>query len=182
MFARILSPIRAAVKEYFTAEFECWGTWGLLIWSFECRFRTWEASVSWAQVGARCFSCTLGVTLKLFRGLTLDLSHKNTCKLGATCLLPQADQQVGGWSFCLRLTSSRAWTCDHVVRIFFDCWRWQLAVYEYNARGKIPYVPVLQAPYYQWIGKRRDFTSKRQSCCILSCGSRFLYKNQCFSD
>jgi hypothetical protein len=32
-------------------------------------------------------------------------------------------------------------------------------VYEYNARGKIPYVPVLRAPYYQWIGQRRDCTS-----------------------
>ncbi|KAH9565685.1 hypothetical protein CY35_04G089900 [Sphagnum magellanicum] len=33
-------------------------------------------------------------------------------------------------------------------------------VYEYNARGKIPYVPVLQAPYYQWIGRRRDYTKQ----------------------
>jgi betaine lipid synthase len=33
-------------------------------------------------------------------------------------------------------------------------------VYEYNARGKIPYVPVLRAPYYQWIGQRRDCTKQ----------------------
>ncbi|KAG0563546.1 hypothetical protein KC19_8G040100 [Ceratodon purpureus] len=33
-------------------------------------------------------------------------------------------------------------------------------VYEYNSRGKIPYLPVIQAPYYQWIGKRRDYTKK----------------------
>lgn len=33
-------------------------------------------------------------------------------------------------------------------------------VYEYNSRGKIPYLPVVQAPYYQWIGRRRDYTKK----------------------
>jgi len=35
---------------------------------------------------------------------------------------------------------------------------WPFAVYEYNSRGKIPYLPVVKAPYYQWIGKRRDYT------------------------
>jgi hypothetical protein len=39
----------------------------------------------------------------------------------------------------------------------FGCYG--VAVYEYNSRGKIPYLPVIQAPYYQWIGKRRDYTS-----------------------
>lgn len=36
-------------------------------------------------------------------------------------------------------------------------------MYEYNSRGKIPYVPIIQAPYFQWIGKRRYYTSKLQS-------------------
>eukprot|EP00850_Spirogloea_muscicola_P021425 SM000249S08236 [mRNA] locus=s249:17321:22871:+ [translate_table: standard] len=31
-------------------------------------------------------------------------------------------------------------------------------VYEYNGRGKIPYVPYLRAPYYTWIGRRRENT------------------------
>eukprot|EP00270_Netrium_digitus_P017940 TRINITY_DN6727_c0_g1_i1.p1 TRINITY_DN6727_c0_g1~~TRINITY_DN6727_c0_g1_i1.p1 ORF type:complete len:684 (+),score=143.97 TRINITY_DN6727_c0_g1_i1:121-2172(+) len=29
-------------------------------------------------------------------------------------------------------------------------------VYEYNGRGKIPYVPYLRAPFYIWIGRLRD--------------------------
>lgn len=29
-------------------------------------------------------------------------------------------------------------------------------VYEYNSRGKIPYVPYLRAPFYIWVGRRRD--------------------------
>lgn len=44
----------------------------------------------------------------------------------------------------------------------WECDNWN-AVYEYNSRGKIPYVPIIQAPYFQWIGKRRDYTSKLQS-------------------
>lgn len=50
-------------------------------------------------------------------------------------------------------------TCDD----FFSQWDDWNAVYEYNSRGKIPYVPIIQAPYFQWIGKRRDYTSKLQS-------------------
>ncbi|CAI7858224.1 unnamed protein product [Closterium sp. NIES-54] len=29
-------------------------------------------------------------------------------------------------------------------------------VYEYNGQGKIPYVPYLRAPFYIWVGRRRD--------------------------
>jgi hypothetical protein len=47
----------------------------------------------------------------------------------------------------------------HDLQILMKVWCPVDAVYEYNARGKIPYVPVLQAPYYQWIGRRRDYTS-----------------------
>jgi betaine lipid synthase len=36
-------------------------------------------------------------------------------------------------------------------------------VYEYNARGNVPYLPYLQAPYYQWIGRRRDYAGKNLS-------------------
>eukprot|EP00897_Mesotaenium_endlicherianum_P008660 jgi/Mesen1/7822/ME000417S07135 len=32
-------------------------------------------------------------------------------------------------------------------------------VYEYNGRGKIPYVPYLRAPYYMWIGRHKGKAS-----------------------
>lgn len=34
---------------------------------------------------------------------------------------------------------------------FFFC-----AVYEQNSQGSIPYVPLLKAPYYIWLGKAKQ--------------------------
>lgn len=42
-------------------------------------------------------------------------------------------------------------------RCFYLFW----TVFEFNGKGSIPYVPWLQAPYYMWIGRKRNVKSEQ---------------------
>eukprot|EP00245_Coleochaete_scutata_P005726 TRINITY_DN1951_c0_g1_i1.p1 TRINITY_DN1951_c0_g1~~TRINITY_DN1951_c0_g1_i1.p1 ORF type:complete len:664 (-),score=144.25 TRINITY_DN1951_c0_g1_i1:680-2671(-) len=47
-------------------------------------------------------------------------------------------------------------------------------MYEYNGRGKIPYVPYLRAPYYQWIGRIRGSHEEQLSRFPVSATDEFI--------